>query len=230
MSVELSIIIPCYNKFNFTKSALDDLFRLPDNHEIIIIDNASTDETQTELQKITRKNFLYLRNENNYGFGCANNRAYLHSTGANVLFLNNDIRVQTNHHNWTQPLLAAILANQNSLVGPTAGFVDPNNDFSFVYETNDPSKTINYMSGWCLAASRTTWDKLTENNKGPFNEDFFVYFEDTDLSFRAAKLGITFQIVNVPVVHFGKTSSKQLNIADLYLASKSIFIKKWKNK
>jgi hypothetical protein len=228
MSIKLSIITAVFNKYAFTKAALDDLFRLPDDHEIIIVDNGSTDETQIELQKISRNNFYYIRNENNLGFGCANNIAYLHSAGDNILCLNNDIRVKTNHNTWTQPLLDALALEPNTLVGPTAGYVDPNIDFSFAYETSDLNRKINYMSGWCLAASRTTWDKLVENGKGPFCEDFFCYYEDSDLSFRAKEIGINFQIIEVPLVHFGKISSKQLNISKLYLEAKQVFIQKWK--
>ena len=99
----LSICIPVFNKFNFTKSCLDDLSQLPNDHEIIIVDNGSTDETQAQLQ--ASKEINYYRNEKNYGFASASNRAYSKATAPNVLFLNNDIRVKSNHTNWTDELL-----------------------------------------------------------------------------------------------------------------------------
>ena len=50
MSKILSIVIPVFNKFNFTKACLSDLSKLSSDHEIIIVDNGSTDETQAQLE------------------------------------------------------------------------------------------------------------------------------------------------------------------------------------
>ena len=61
MEYKLSIVIPVFGKFNFTRACLSDLFKLPFNHEIIVVDNGSTDETQAELSKIDRVNFKYER-------------------------------------------------------------------------------------------------------------------------------------------------------------------------
>ena len=89
------------------------------------------------------------------------------------------------------------------------------------------------MSGWCLAASKRIFDKLElkQNNnmrKQIFCEDFFVYFEDTDLSFRARQLKIPMIITAVPVIHFGKQSSSQLNTHKLYTQARVKFLNKWK--
>jgi len=117
-----------------------------------------------------------------------------------------------------------------SLVGPTGGFVDPKRNHEFVYETNDPNKKINYMSGWNLGAKKSVWDKLIlEGEEGPFNSQrYFCFFEDTDLSFRATQLGIQFRIIPVDVVHFGHTTAKTLNMNKMYLDSKKVFCERWK--
>jgi glycosyltransferase involved in cell wall biosynthesis len=47
----LSIVVVVFNKWNFTKSCLKDLVQLPADHEIIVIDNASSDETNVEINK-----------------------------------------------------------------------------------------------------------------------------------------------------------------------------------
>jgi GT2 family glycosyltransferase len=92
------------------------------------------------------------------------------------------------------------------------------------------------MSGWCLASSKENWSKLiisrseTDIVEVPqvFSEEYGkAYFEDTDLSFRARKLNIPFQVVEIPVVHFGKQTSKQLNTHLLYQGARKIFVKKW---
>jgi O-antigen biosynthesis protein len=232
MSKILSIVIPCYNKFNFTKACLTDLAALPLDHEIIVVDNGSTDETQKELQNNSK--IIYHRNEINLGFAKACNRGYSMTTAPNVLFLNNDIRVKSNHQGWTQELIKGC---QQGLIGPTMGQLD--NNLNFLQEANRLLPGKSYMSGWCLASSKEIWDKLAirrepnaviyDRTPPPqiFSEEFFCYFEDSDLSFRAKQLGIVMQVVEIPVVHFGRQTSSQLNTHMLYKQARQIFVKKW---
>lgn len=236
MSKVLSIVIPIYNKWNFTKSCLKDLMQLPNDHEIIIIDNASADETQSQLEG--SKDILYYRNKENLGFAKACNIGYSLATANNVLFLNNDIRVKSNHKDWTSSLLKYC---PYALVGPTMGELDEH--LNFKQEDNKVLTGRSYMGGWCLASSKEIWNKLEikrlpedEIKDAPlphtpqiFSEEFgLAYFEDTDLSFRARQQSIGMEVVEIPVVHFGKQSSQQLNTYKLYSEAKQIFIKKWK--
>jgi O-antigen biosynthesis protein len=225
----LSIVIPVWNKFNFTKSCLKDLEQLPDDHEIIIVDNGSSDETQLNLESNTR--IVYHRLPNNLGFSQGCNIGYGLASAPNVLFLNNDIRVQSRYTDWTAPLLAHC---HEGLVGPTMGQLDSN--LNFVQEANNLLVgSYTYMSGWCLASSKNIWEelKLERSDVGNlipqiFSEEFGpAYFEDTDLSFRARKQGIPFKVVPVPVFHFGKQTSKQLNTHMLYNNARQIFVNKW---
>jgi O-antigen biosynthesis protein len=216
----LSICIPVYNKYNFTKSCLKDLSLLPNDHEIIIVDNGSSDDTEKYLSKSSE--IKYIRNVQNEGFAKACNKAYHNSDAPNVLFLNNDIRVKSNYSAWTKILLDKC---NDGLVGPTMGKLDK--DFSFIKESNSYLDGNSYMSGWCLASSKSIWEKLMINNQ-IFCEDFFCYFEDTDLGFRARKLDIKMNVVDIPVVHFGKQTSSQLNTHYLYNVARKVFISKWK--
>lgn len=239
MNKILSIIIPVFNKWKFTESCLKDLSHLTSDHEIIIVDNGSSDETEASLKG--SKEILYIRNSENLGFAKACNKGYRESSATNVLFLNNDIRVNSQHNNWTQPLIAKCA---DALVGPTMGQLD--NNLNFVQEANQILTGKSYMSGWCIASSRAIWNKLaipppesnwlqidcTRFQPEPcwqvFSEEFgLAYFEDTDLSFRAKKLGIKMEVVNIPVVHFGKQTSQQLNTYQLYKNARQIFVKKW---
>lgn len=234
----LSIVVPVWNKYNFTKACLQDLEKLPADHEIIIVDNGSTDETQSQLQGNTR--IVYQRNQENLGFAKACNIGYSLATAPNVLFLNNDIRVKENHDSWTAPL---IKWSAYAMVGPTMGQLD--NNLSFVQEADKVLTGKSYMSGWCVAASKEIWNKLEvprlpgqeilgspkDHTPQIFSEEFgLAYFEDTDLSFRARKMNIKFEVVSIPVVHFGKQTSKQLNTHALYTHARKIFINKWGNK
>ena len=222
----LSIIVPVFNKFAFTKSCLNDLLKLDKSiHQIIIVDDCSTDETQKELEN--NKDIFYIRNDTNKGFSKSCNAGYKIAKYNNILFLNNDIRVIKDHEFWTNEIIQNC---ELGIVGPTTGELDKN--FNFIREHNSIIKSkYSYMSGWCLASSKNIFNKLIINNyNGPFSEEFGFYFEDTDLGFRSSEIKINFINVKIPVVHFGKISSKQLNTSLLYNNSRKIFIKKWKDR
>jgi O-antigen biosynthesis protein len=236
----LSIVIPVFNKVNFTKSCLNDLLKLPDNHEIIVVNNASSDETSAVLSDFGKNysNIIIVDNPQNLGFAKACNIGFGYAEAPNIMFLNNDIRVKSNHDSWTKEIIEKC---SYGLVGPTMGQLDKN--LNFVKEANQLLDGNSYMSGWCLATSREIWSKFwiprketiveTVNQSIPqiFSEEFgLAYFEDTDLGFRARRLDIPFQVVSIPVVHFGKQTSSQLNTHALYQHAKNIFIKKWSKK
>lgn len=220
----LSIIIPVYNQYAFTKSALNDLSKLPNDHEIIVVDNGSTDQTK-ELESSTE--IIYIKHPTNLGFAKACNTGFFHSQAKNIMFLNNDIRVKSNHSDWTKLLIEKC---KDSICGPTMGQLDDN--LNFVQEANKVLTGKSYMSGWCIASSYGIWERLDiakpDCTPQIFSEEFGIaYFEDTDLSFRAKKLKIKLEVVDIPVVHFGRQTSKSLNTHMLYTKARSIFINKW---
>jgi GT2 family glycosyltransferase len=227
----LSIVIPVFNKWNFTKSCLNDLSQLSNEHEIIVIDNASSDETNKEMMELERSlqmkdTLVYVRNEENTFHSKACNQGFRIALGENILFLNNDIRVRSNHANWTKSVIDACNAT-NGLVGPTMGLLD--NDLNFVKESNQQLTGNSYLGGWCIAGKREVWDQLRiGNTKQIWNEEFPFYFNDTDLSFRARQKKVPLTVVSLPdVTHFGKISAAQINIPKLYKEGRQVFIKKW---
>lgn len=254
VKIKCSIIIPVYNNYNFTKACLKDLSKLSYEYEVIVVDNASDDNT-INLELLPKEDlpcrFVYLRNDFNAGFSRASNRGFSIANGEYILFLNNDIRVKKEYGKWVEPLLKE--AEDGSLVGVNVGAIDKNFNFINEYnpieilkETLTPgivtnvkmaflekinSNYIYYLSGWCLCASKKTFNKLKINDYiGPFSEEFWTYFEDTDLSIRADKINIIMKAVYVPVTHFGKMTSKKVGLQNLYSKAKIIFLNKWKNK
>jgi GT2 family glycosyltransferase len=237
------IIIPCYNKENFTKACINDLSYLNYKHKIIIIDNGSDKKSVDTIEKlVVEKNnnyniscsFHLIKLKKNLGYGKANNYAYnfaIHELKGNsndfFIFLNNDIRVKKEKECWTDRLVKE--ATYNNLVGPTGGLVDSN--YNFVYETKDPNKKINYMSGWCLGTLGYVIENISNEHKyntynGLFPDYNLAYFEDTHLGIIASKLGINFKIVDLPLVHFGKTTSNRMGVYELYIKARSEFLKR----
>lgn len=141
----LSIVIPVFNNFNFTKSAVTDLIRLPDDHEIVIVDNGSADETQPYFEQNIDSKIKYIKLDNNTGFAKACNIGYKEAHADNVMFLNNDIRVQSNHEIWTKAIIEEC---DNFIVGPTLGMID---------------KTSNYIAEFDYTKSSRRTDKSNIN-------------------------------------------------------------------
>jgi GT2 family glycosyltransferase len=225
----LAIVIPAWNNYHaYTKKTLQFLKKLPPNHKVFLIDNASTDDTKflvssKNIEIIHNKNNLFFAKACNQGFTLAKTQGFQH-----VMFLNNDIKIIGNYDSWTKPII--LQAEKGKIVGPTVGCLDDN--LNFICESNKfPVKGHWYISGWNITASVNTWNKLIlPHHKGPINEIFGFYFEDTDLSLRAQKLNIVCEIIPVPVKHFGKATSKKLGLNELYLRAKNIFLNQWQGK
>lgn len=116
---EVSIIIPCFNKVQLTEQCLESLFRLTSkdiNYEVIVVDNASEDNTPgiCEQYKAKFSNFTFIRNDENLGFAKACNQGIESRKGKHALLLNNDIVVT---ENWLKEMLL-VLENE-----PKAGIV-----------------------------------------------------------------------------------------------------------
>lgn len=101
---KISIVIVTYNNWSFTKQCLDSLFANSDypNLEIIVVDNASQDETRIELSKIIHPQLKVILSPINEGFAGGNNRGIKESTGDYIILLNNDTIVP---HGWVERLI-----------------------------------------------------------------------------------------------------------------------------
>ena len=92
-SFDVSVVIPVYNNFNYTKQCIFSIFKNHPllNFEIIIIDNGSTDKTKEYFANFQDlNNFRFISNDENLGFAKASNMGAKVSNSENILFLNND--------------------------------------------------------------------------------------------------------------------------------------------
>jgi len=224
-----SVVTPVFNQSTFTYQYLSDMHNsIPEGNEVIVVDNGSTDNTKDVLDKwasLMRPNLIVIHNEKNLGFSVASNQGYAASRGDKVIFLNNDIK--TKHSFWHKRLLENI--KDNNIISPSGGYVDEKT-FAFKYETQSSYDKINYLSGWCLAGKRDTFEKMKKDlgqETGPFIEEFVTYFEDTYMGFQCKRLGIEMKVISpADIVHFGKMTSRTMNISEMYLTAKAKFTKK----
>lgn len=93
----LSIIIPTYNGKSLLRGCLNSIYVHPPTcaYEIIVVDDASEDESQEIVKKEFPKVFL-ISNPKNKGFSYAVNRGIERSQGKYILLLNNDTLVIDN--------------------------------------------------------------------------------------------------------------------------------------
>lgn len=242
----ISIIIPVFNKALYTYNCLLSL-QACDAHltpEIIIVDNASTDETRELLSKL-QGSVKIITNPENQGFVQACRQGAAAATGELLLFLNNDTQVTPG---WLTSLVEQITADPDigivgsKLIYPDghlqeAGGIIFNDASGYNYGRHqDPSdprylfpRPVDYCSGASLMIKRNLWQQL-----GGFDLRFApAYYEDTDLCFSARQAG--YQVIYCPdsqVVHYeGITAGTDINSG--YKAYQQInhqhFLEKWQS-
>ena len=120
MTPVVSIIIPVFNQWRLTEACLRSLAtHSPDSIEVLVIDNASTDETEQFCQALGttlfQSRFRCLRQDHNLNFGPASNLGAKLARGEHLFFLNNDTEVLAG---WLPPLLKTLQSPRIGAVGP----------------------------------------------------------------------------------------------------------------
>jgi GT2 family glycosyltransferase/glycosyltransferase involved in cell wall biosynthesis len=200
--VEVSIIIPLFNKAELTRACLQALERVTakDSYELLLVDNCSSDNTVNLLQEWEPKATI-IRNSENRGFAVACNQGALAAKGKYLLFLNNDTEVTCG---WLQPLITT-LANDPSVaaVGSKLLFPDGTIQHAGVMVVNDQASKDplvgrhyyvrlagNYppanrmmrmqaVTAACILIRRTAFEAV-----GGFDEGYWNGYEDLDLCFK----------------------------------------------
>jgi GT2 family glycosyltransferase len=114
-----SIVVLTFNQMKYTKECVKSIqAHTPEPHEIIFVDNRSTDGTLKWLRKLVAKHDHYtlIENPENFGFARGCNQGIRASAGEFVLLLNNDV-VVTDH--WLSGMLECIESDSDiGIVGP----------------------------------------------------------------------------------------------------------------
>jgi GT2 family glycosyltransferase/glycosyltransferase involved in cell wall biosynthesis len=200
-TVEVSVIIPVFNQFQFTHACLASLQTTEERSafEVIVVDDCSTDETAELVPRM--QGVVYLRNEKNSGFIFSCNRGAAPARGKYLFFLNNDTIVTPG---WLTALLATFVEDpQAGIVGSKlvyphgqlqeAGGIIWRDASGWNYgKFDDPEKPeynylreVDYCSGAALMIRKSLFQSL-----GGFDPKYApAYYEDADLSFKVRKAG-----------------------------------------
>ena len=181
------------------------------NYKIIIVDNGSEIESVLKIEK-QYPEMKIIKNKENLGFAGGNNVGikYAIEDGADyVLLLNNDTTVEKD---FLKKLVeAGELNKKNGLLGSKTNYHSEPNRIWFAggkvsWMKNkgmhigldeidngqyDKIKEVDYLTGCCLLIKREVIEKI-----GVLEEDYFLYYEDTDFSLRAKNVG--YKIMYIP--------------------------------
>ncbi len=193
----VSIIVLNWNGKKFLKNCLDSLVQLTyPQVEIIVVDNNSTDDSQ-EFVKTNYQKVILIENKENYGFAKGNNIGFKASTGDYILILNNDTIVTSNFlaplikDFENNPTIACLqpqirLSDNKQLLDGVGAFLTLT---GFLYHFGylkdrmqlkyNKKMKIFSAKGACILLRRKAIEKV-----GLFDDDFFIFFEETDLCFR----------------------------------------------
>lgn len=211
---DVSVIVLNYNGLQHLEPCFRSLLALdypPERLELILADNDSTDNSR----EFMREHFPQVRIVAlplNYGFSRANNLAAAEARGEYVAFLNNDMRVEPT---WlTELVKPALTAEDVVAVGSRI--------LSWDGKRIDFAGSLHnfYGHGWQIGFGDERIENYAEDREilapcggamlierqvfldaGGFDEDFFAYFEDTDLGWRLWVMGYRAMLAGRSVVY-----------------------------
>ncbi len=253
--MQVSVIIVNYNVRYFLEQCLHSVLRAMRGveGEIIVVDNASSDNSMAYLPPLF-PSVHFISNNTNLGFARANNQALARCTGAYVLFLNPDTLVP---ENFLQKTLAYIQQQPNAgalgvrmldgkgrflpeskraFPSPWVSFAKlsglaalfPRSGFFNRYALGHLDEYCNHevpvLAGACMLVRR----ELLLQLKG-FDENYFLYGEDIDLSYRIQKAGYTnHYFAEMAIIHFKGESSANATLSRVrfFYTAMLVFVQK----
>ncbi|MFN0152027.1 MAG: glycosyltransferase [bacterium] len=235
-----SIVILTWNELEYTKKCVASIRKhTPEPHEIIFVDNGSTDGTPEWLA--TMPGAKVIANAKNLGFAAGANQGIRAATGERILLLNNDTLVT---EGWLSTLGAHLDADAScGLVGPISNYVSgPQLDTTAKYDSEPAmaaharrvrrknagrSDEVRRLVGFCLLARAEVF-----RSAGLFDEGYSIgNFEDDDFSLRAVLAGWRLRIARDAFIHhFGSRTfvGNKVDYRETLDRNKAYFLEKWR--
>lgn len=222
----VSVIIVSYKVRYYIEQCLESVLRSVPDAQVLVVDNKS-DDGSVEYLRERFPQIEVIANDFNAGFGKANNMALAKAVGRYVLFLNPDtvvaertipgcIRYMDEH-----PETGAVgvhmqygngrfaLESRRSVPTPSVSFwhmtglsrLFPRSRrfarYHLTYMDAAGECPIEVVSGAYMFVRREALDRT-----GGFDETFFMYGEDIDLSYRILQAGYSNRYLPLPIVHY----------------------------
>src|SRR5262245_22871436 len=222
--VDVSIIIPVFNQFEYTHACLASLQSAEERarFEVIIVDDCSTDRTAEVLPKVD--GITYLRNERNSGFVASCNRGGEAARGTYLVFLNNDTLVKPG---WLTALVDTFSEeSQAGIVGSKLVYADGRlqeaggiiwqdaSGWNYGKFDDPENPEYNYLSevDYCSGAALMVPKALFESVGGFDSRYAPGSYEDTDLAFKLRRAGykVLYQPLSEVIHYEGVTSGTDL--------------------
>lgn len=248
--MQVSIIIVNYNTLELTKNTISSILSETKKikYEIILVDNNSQDgSVEFFSNDYYKKKIKFIKNNENLGFGKANNIGiniakgkYLFLLNSDTLLLNNVVKIlyKFMEKNPKIGISGGNIYDVNRLPAHSySKFPDYKFDLYEIYKKlylkffkkrldfnySDIPKKVGYITGADMFIRKELVDKI-----GNFDPEFFMYFEETELTWRAKKIG--YEIYSVPeakIIHLeGKSFVFKETRFRMMCQSKYIFLTK----
>jgi GT2 family glycosyltransferase/SAM-dependent methyltransferase/glycosyltransferase involved in cell wall biosynthesis len=240
----VSVVVVTYNNLDLTKVCLESVDRYSDypNLELIVVDNASADETAAYLQAWQRagSHRHIILNAENRGFAAANNQGLAAATGEYLVMLNNDTHVTPG---WIGTLVGHMRRSEAlGMLGPVTNNIGNEARIDIRYADMEQMLRVSgdytarhagqltplhTAAFFCAMMPRHVYEKV-----GELDEAFGIgMFEDDDYCRRVQKEGWQVACAEDVFVHHHLSASfsqiKQEKRQAMFEANKVIYEAKW---
>lgn len=243
--LKLSIVILNYNVRHFLELCLKSVSAAIEtiDAEIIVVDNHSDDDSCQMVKQLFPEVKL-IENKGNYGFSKGNNIGVAQALGEYLCILNPDTVVAEDSFE----KLLDFAKNKPKLGVVGCKLINGTGLFLPESKRNIPyvKVALNKMIGWSkqyyanhlsskdigkvdvLVGAFMFLKREVYNEIGGFDEDYFMYGEDIDLSYRILKKGYdNYYYGNITAIHFkGESTLKDKKYAKRFFGAMQIFYNK----
>jgi GT2 family glycosyltransferase len=253
--MKLSVIIVNYNVKYFLDQCLHSVQKALNGieSEIIVVDNNSTDGSD-EMIVQNHKEVKLIINKENVGYAKANNQGIIIAKGSYILLLNPDTIVAEDTFQKSLEFIAShadagalglrmIDGSGVFLPESKRGFPTPQTAFYKTFGLSSifkKSKTFNnyhlgYISEFTtskvdvLSGAYMLFPKVVLDKIGLLDEQFFMYGEDIDISYRVKKAGYeNYYFADTTIIHYKGESTKKgsINYLKTFYNAMILFVKK----
>jgi GT2 family glycosyltransferase len=221
--MEATVILVTWNNLKLTAECLKSLQKQNfKDFKILLLDNASTDQTP-EFIKVKFPSVQVIKLKKNLGFSKAVNEGIKISNTEYIILINNDTVLDKNFISY----LIKFLDKNKKYCACTSKMINMS-DRKTIAAAGDFMNDVGQSFSRGLGDGIDKWDKPDEvflitggasifrrkvfEDVGYFDEDFFIYGEDTDWCFRAQLMGYKFFYEPKAIIfHHCKASSEKIN-------------------